>query len=718
MKQVLVGRDGVSVEEVAAPALRAGAVLVRVEHSAISAGTELGGIQSSGKSLLERALERPEQVRAALGLAAREGIGAAWQAVRGRLGARQPLGYSVSGTVLEVGAGVAGIAPGDRVACAGSQWAFHAEIVCVPRNLVVPIPETVATDQAALVALGAIALQGVRRAAPTLGETFVVLGLGLVGQLTAQLLKANGVRVIGSDLDPTRLELARSHGLDAALGPSETAPVDHVMRLTGGVGADGVIIAAATSSSELVSTAFRMCRRRGRVVLVGDVGLDLKREDLYAKELDFLVSTSYGPGRYDPKYEEEGQDYPISHVRWTERRNMVAFLEFVSAGKIDVGALISGHFPIERAPDAYRALESATPRPLGVLLDYPARAEARVARVEHKAAQRARTGAVRLAIVGPGSFLRSTLLPILLSEKRRFSIDAVVARQGHAAAETARQCGARVSTTDLDAVLGDPEIDAVLIATRHGSHGALALKALQAGKHVMVEKPLTIHEAELDGIAHFYADPKGEGTAPILLTGFNRAFSKYVTAIGNAVSGRSDPMMIDYRVNAGYMPLDSWLHGPDGGGRNLGEACHFYHLFLSLVGSAARSIDARAIRPASGTYAATDNFSATIGFEDGSVASLTYTSLGARDYPKERFDVYAGGRVYSVDDFTKLATAGAKGPSLSSGHPDKGHREELCAFADAIISGGAWPIPLWQQLEAMRIAFEVERRIRPEGAGS
>lgn len=711
MKQVMVGRDGISVQEVPPPKVQPGTVLVRLMHSCISTGTELSGVQASDKPLLRRVLERPERLRTAFAMAVTQGVGPTVQAIRGRLDARYPLGYSASGRVIAVGVGVDDIVVGDRVACAGAQCAFHAEIIAVPRNLVTRIPAEVASDQASMVAIGAIALQGVRRAAPTLGETFVVIGLGLIGQLTAQLLKANGVRVIGMDLDSARVAFGLAHGLDAGFGPEEEVPDAQVARLTDGAGADGVIITAASPSDAIVATAFRMCRRKARVILVGDVGLDIQRADIYGKELDFLVSTSYGPGRYDRRYEEEGLEYPIGFVRWTENRNMAAFLGLIGEGRINVTALISAHFPVESASEAYRALTVATPRPFAVVLDYADSADSAATTVTVPVRRRAHDGALRLAIIGPGEFVRGTLLPIIAGNPEQFMTHAVVARQGHSATEAARQCGARFATTDVDAVLNDAEVDAVLIGTRHDLHGNLALRALAAGKHVFVEKPLCLTREELAAIEAFFA--KAGDTAPLLLTGFNRRFSKYAVAIREAIARRTNPMMIDYRVNAGYVPLSSWLHGPEGGGRNIGEACHFYDLFVSFAGTRANSVHARAIRPESGHYTATDNFAASVGFADGSVATLNYTALGSPDFPKERFDVFVDGRVYSVDDFKRLSIAGADGPAISSSRPDKGHREELIAFAEAARHGGAWPIPLWQQLEAMRIAFEVERHIRP-----
>jgi predicted dehydrogenase/threonine dehydrogenase-like Zn-dependent dehydrogenase len=625
------------------------------------------------------------------------------------MAALQPTGYSATGTVIEVGEGIGDLAPGDRVACAGAQSAHHAEIIRVPRNLVVPVPEALGDEAASTVTLGAIALQGVRRAQPTLGETFVVIGLGLLGQLTQQILQANGCQVIGIDLDRRRIETARANGLAVGIHPDEGDAVDQAMRLTGGAGADGVILTASTPSSEPLSQAFRMCRRKARVVVVGDVGLALDRADIYAKELDFLISTSYGPGRYDRTYEEVGLDYPLAYVRWTENRNMEAYLQLLAAGRLSVDGLIERGYPLAEASQAYAALGGEGERPLAVLLAYPADGVAPFRRIANPTAKAGHAGALRVALVGPGGFAMSTYAPILQGAPDVFSIRAVVARQGHSAASGAKQLGAAYSATDIGEALADAETDAVMITTRHDLHGPMVLRALEAGKHVLVEKPLCLSRAELDAIASFYASRGGDG--PILLTGFNRRFSPFAEAAAAVLSGRSNPMMIEYRVNAGHIPLDNWVHGPEGGGRNRGEACHFYDLFTFLTGSRVTDVAARAIRPATAHYAAADNFSACLTFADGSVATLMYTALGAREHPKERAEIFADGKVLTIDDYCRFVVAGARHRGIDLKHADKGHKAELLAFARAVRDGGNWPIPLWQQVQATEIALEVDAQI-------
>jgi predicted dehydrogenase/threonine dehydrogenase-like Zn-dependent dehydrogenase len=711
VKQVLLKQGGVVVADVPAPQVEPNCVLVRTAFSCVSVGTEISGVKASNVPLWKRVLERPDQIRRVLRMVATDGLARTRDAVQSRLAQASPIGYSLAGTVIAVGDGIDDLAVGDVVACAGAQCAHHAEIVCVPRNLVVPVREGLDLADASTVTLGAIALQGVRRASPTLGETFVVVGLGILGQITVQLLKANGVHVIGIDPDRSRIAAAQANGLDIALHSDDAASDQQVARLTGGVGADGVIITAASASHDILSGAFRMCRRKGRVVLVGDVGLNIDRADIYAKELDFLVSTSYGPGRYDRNYEERGLDYPVGYVRWTENRNMQAYLDVLAEGRVSVRGLIERRYPIDHAPEAYAALASDAQRPMTVLLTYsqgvveaaPAR------RIANGHAAVGRSGAVRVALVGAGGFAKGTHLPILRAHPEAFHLRAVCTRQGHNAATVATQYSAAFSTTDYAEILADAETDAVIIATRHDRHGYMVLQALKAGKHVFVEKPLCLTEAELAAIEEFYA--KAGERAPILLTGFNRRFSRYAQAIMPAAAQRSNPLVMTYRVNAGHIPADHWVHGPEGGGRNRGEACHFYDLFVAIANAAPETISAASIHHASGYYRADDNFSATIRFADGSLATLVYTALGADSFPKERLDVFFDGKVYAIDNFTRLEVSGAKGPSVATPNPAKGHDEELVAFAKAIQAGGTWPIPLWQQVAATRIAFHVDAQL-------
>jgi predicted dehydrogenase len=706
MKQVLVRGGGVVVEEVPAPQLGPRSLLVRVHYSCVSVGTEMTGVQLSGMPLYRRALKQPHHARKALELAKDQGLIRTYKRISGRLAAGTPTGYSAAGEVIALGEEVIGFAVGDRVACAGGGYANHAEVIAVPANLVARVPAELSLDDASTVTLGAIALQGVRRAEPTLGETIAVVGLGVLGQLTVQLLRAHGARVIGSDLDPARAEQARQSGADWIVGAGESLP-DVARKATDGFGVDAVIVTAATSSSAVVSEAFQACRRRGRVVVVGDVGLDLKRHDMYEKELELRMSTSYGPGRYDPVYEEEGRDYPYGYVRWTEGRNMEEYLRLLAEERVTLGHLPSERYPVEEATTAYEALKREGPKPTLVVLEYPREETPPTRTVQVTAPRPMKTDRVKVALVGAGSFAEGTHVPNLAKLRNDFELRAVVSRTGSTAKAIATRSEAAYATTDLEEVLNDTEIDLVLISTRHDLHAPLALRALKAGKHVFVEKPLALTDEQLAEIEAFYADT---ADAPVLMTGFNRRFSPAVQKLRSRLAGRTAPIVADYRMNAGYIPLDHWVHGPEGGGRNIGEACHVYDVFDALTGAGVKHVRATAIAP-SARLAANDNFTATISYDDGSVCTLTYTALGAKEHPKERLDAYADGVVLTLDDYRSVTASGSKAPLWSSRTIDKGHRQELEALAECLLRGGPWPITLEEQLRATRISFDVERAI-------
>lgn len=712
MKQVIVSEGQVGLQDVPAPMVLAGTIIVKMDHSCVSVGTEMSGVQATGRSLAQRALDQPKHVQKVVDLVRSDGLSSAVRLVRERLSVELPTGYSGAGVVVDLGDGVADFKIGDRVACAGAQHAFHAEFVCIPTNLAIKVPDTVSFAAACTVALGAIALQGVRRAAPTLGEIFVVVGLGFLGQLTLQMLKANGCRVIGLDIDRGRIAMAQSKGLDWGLHPGDIDEISQVARLTGGTGADGVIITAASQSDEIVSTAFKMCRKKARVVLVGDVGLDLRRKDFYAKELDFLISASYGPGRYDERYEEGGLDYPIGYVRWTEGRNMAEYLRLLADDLVDLSNLATAVHPLTKAAEAYDSLKSEKQKPLLVLLSYGESGNAPPLRrlSIHNVAPESRAGRIRIGLIGAGGFAKGMHLPNLIEMADTYELRAVASRTGHNAAATAKRFGAGYCTTDHSELLRDPAIDAVIIATRHDTHARLALEALRAGKHVLLEKPLALSLDEVGAIEAFYAEEARD--KPLLLTGFNRRFSPLIQNVAEGVIRRSNPMIINYRMNAGYIPLDHWVHGPEGGGRNLGEACHIYDLFTFLTQSEVVSVEAQGINPQTDFYSETDNFVATMRFKDGSIGTLTYTALGSTDFPKEAMEVYVDGSVYSLDDYRSLKVVGPRKELVELRKADKGQKTQLKAFATAIIGGGEWPIPLWQQVQATRIALKVEEAIR------
>jgi len=567
LKQVLIKDGAAVVAEVPAPQVSPGNVLVRVSHSCISAGTEMANVHLSALPLYRRAMRQPQHVRRVLQMVRDQGLSYTLNRVRGLLDAGSITGYSASGVVAAVGGEVSGFSVGDRVACAGAGIANHAEFIDVPVNLAVHVPEALDLADASTVTLGAIALQGVRRAAPTLGETIVVVGLGFLGQLTAQFLRASGCRVIGVDPDAQRRAIAEGQGA-LVLDSQGGSHVERIVQLTDGNGADAVIITAASSSSEIVSQAFGACRRKGRVVLVGDVGLELKRADFYVKEIDFFISTSYGPGRYDPLYEEAGQDYPIGYVRWTENRNMQAYLAMLAEGRMSLAPLKPRRFPVDQATAAYDALRSTSERTLISLLEYSPDAD-----VTKKSLSIVRRGAapagdrIRVALVGAGGFAQGMHLPNLQKLRGEFSIRTIASRTGANASAVAQRYEAEIATTDFDAVLGDKDVDLVIIATRHNLHADLTLRALQAGKHVLVEKPMALSADEVQRITNFYAS--APANAPVLMTGFNRRFSPALQAAHKILKDRTGPLIINYRMNAGHIPGDHWVHGPEGGGRTI-----------------------------------------------------------------------------------------------------------------------------------------------------
>ena len=706
MKQVLIKRGKAIATEVPEPQVEDDKVLVRVVNSCISIGTEMMGVRESSKSLLQKAKDKPENVKKVINKLKSDGFKKTVNLVKSKVDKTAPVGYSAAGVVLAVGRNIRDIKVGDRVACAGAQCAYHAEIINVPRNLVVSIPENVSFADASVVTLGSIAMQGVRRAAPTLGECFVVIGLGVIGQLTVQFLKANGCKVIVSDLDSERLEIAMKHGADYAIRPEQEVDVATVEALTGGYGADGVIITAASRSSAIVHTAFQMCRRKARVVCVGAVGLDIDRNDIYQKELDFLISTSYGPGRYDERYEERGLEYPIGYVRWTENRNMQEVLSLMAEGRLQVADMVSEIYPVEQAGEAYRSIETAQPKPLMVLLSYPNEPKRENRIVLHAPAPH--DGKVRVAIIGAGNFAKSMHLPNLQRLSDRYVIQAIMSRTGANAESIAREFSASYATTSYQEVLDDQEVDAVIITTRHNLHKEMVLQALQAGKHVLVEKPLAMNESELEEIEAYLQE---HPDAPLLLTGYNRRHSRYMREIARHTSQRINPMIINYRMNAGYIPLDVWVHTEEGGGRNIGEACHIYDVFDYLTGAEAESVSAHSISPATDYYSAKDNFVATISYSDGSVANLIYTALGNKEYPKETMEIFYDNKMITLNDYQSMCGYGVKLADIHTNTSEKGQLEEIAAFADAIREGHESPIPFAEQAQAMRIAFAVEEQI-------
>lgn len=713
MKQVFLrGGRGV-VEDVPAPVVGDNSVLVQVAYSCVSAGTEGASLKNSGKSLIRRAIEQPENVKRVVDSVKRAGISSTLGRVRGQLKKGVASGYSAAGTVIEVGKNVSRFKVGDRVACAGSGIAFHAEFIDVPSNLVAPVPDGLDLKLASTVTLGAIAMQGVRRANPTLGETFLVVGLGTLGLIIVQLLKAAGCRVIGMDIDANRLAAGKQYGVDLCVDPTKGEDETEIDKFTEGHGVDGVIIAASTPSSEVVNAAMRMSRRKGRVVIVGDVGMDLKRGDMYQKELDFLISTSYGPGRYDPMYEEKGIDYPIGYVRWTENRNMGEFLRLLDEGKVAFSDVEAETFALDQADEAFASLTRDERRPSLVFLSYPENQKMphRIVALEPAAATSNASVKPALGIVGASSFFEGVHLSNIQSLAAQASVSAVASRTGHNAKGIAERLGAAYCTTDYRELLADESVNTIFICTRHNLHAHMVLSALQANKHVFVEKPLALDPGELESIKAFYVANSGAGT-PIFMVGYNRRFSPAAEKLKARIGERTTPLQINYVMNAGALPVGHWVNDEDGGGRNMGEACHIYDLFNFLVGPEVgiASVQAQSVN-AGERFLRSENFTACISYEDGSVCNLVYTALGGSCYPKETMTVFVDGQTYQMNNYSELVHFGQGQNIWQSRYPQKGHLEELRAFFAGLERGGQWPIGYEEQLKASEISFLVEQQI-------
>ncbi len=664
--------------------------------------------------LLSKVRQQPDKVRQVLEKVRTDGLFATLEAVRSKLDQPLPLGYCNVGRAMALGVGVDGFEVGDRVVSNGK----HAEVVVVPRNLCACIPDSVDDESAAFTVLAAIGLQGVRLAAPTLGETVVVTGLGLIGLITVQLLRANGCRVLGIDLNPTRLALARRFGaevVDLSRGEDPLAAAEAFSR---GRGVDAVLITASTASSEPVSQAAKMCRKRGRIVLVGVTGLELSRADFYEKELSFQVSCSYGPGRYDPDYEEKGHDYPVGFVRWTEQRNFEAALDLMASGALDLRPLVSHRFDIDEAAKAYDLLASNEPS-LGILIRYPSgqgdevpeRLAARVVRLrdEPPAAQPARAAPAEpaLAVIGAGNYAGRVLIPGL--RKAGATVRTVVSGSGVTAVHHGRRAEAEFAATDAQAAIDDPAVNAVVVATRHDSHARYVLAALRAGRHVFVEKPLCLTLDELAAIESRLAASPGL----CLMVGFNRRFAPQVRKVKDLLAGVAEPKSFVMTVNAGAIPPDHWTQDPEvGGGRIVGEGCHFVDLLRHLAGAPIVRHSALALGRHPSLAVRSDKATLTLEFADGSVGTIHYLANGHKGFPKERLEVFCAGRVLQLDNFRRLRGWGWPGFSkMNLWRQDKGQAACASAFVDAVRTGGAAPIPAGELLEVARVSIELQRAV-------
>lgn len=746
MKQVLqnLKTGATELADVPTPLCRPGHLLIATRRSLISAGTERMLVEFGQANLLAKARAQPDKVRQVLDKIRTDGLLPTLEAVFARLDQPLPLGYCNAGVVLEVGEGVTGFSVGDRVISNGP----HAEVVCVPQNLCARIPEGVSDDEAAFTVLAAVGLQGIRLANPTLGESVAVIGLGLVGLMTVQMLIANGCRVLGVDFDARKLELARQFGAQTVNLSAGGDPVAAGLAFSDGRGVDAVLITASTKSNEPVHQAAQMSRQRGRIVLVGVVGLSLSRADFYEKELTFQVSCSYGPGRYDERYEQRGEDYPFGFVRWTEQRNFQAVLNLMAEGKLDVTPLISHRIPQRQAAEAYRLL-TEDHSTLGILLTYPDSGVDLDSTVRNlvfpkNQVSSPKSGQAVTGVIGAGNFASLVLLPALARTPAR--LKTIASATGVSAAHAARKFGFQQATSDYHTILDDPDVNTVFIATRHNLHAHLVIEALKAGKHVFVEKPLCLNveqlhevaeayreaaERQRDGLRHGDKETGGQGedssspllpvppSPPLLVVGFNRRFSPLAVKMRDLLVERSQPLSVIYTVNAGVIPADHWTQDPQvGGGRIIGEACHFIDLLRYLVGQPIVGLEARMMGAAPGVVVRQDKMTILLEFADGSTGAIHYLANGSKRYPKERVEVFSEGRVLVLDNFKTLRGYGWKGFKRKRlWRQDKGHAAEVAAFIERVIDGGAPLIP-WPVLEEVTLATfaAVERAAQPARA--
>jgi predicted dehydrogenase/threonine dehydrogenase-like Zn-dependent dehydrogenase len=714
MKQILL-RKGVVVDEVPVPGFGAGQVLVEAAYSFISTGTEMAGVKSSAAGLAGRIIEQPRRIAQVLEMIRVNGVRRTLVRVGSKLHASRPCGYSCSGRVIGVGRAVRDLAVGDLVACAGAGYANHAEVVAVPSNLVAKLPPGCDLRAASCTTIAAIALQGVRRADLRLGETAAVVGLGLLGQITLQMLRACGVRPIGFDPDGQRVQEARMLGYEKCFALTGEDAVAKALDHTAGLGVDAAIITAATPAAGICQDAMEMARRKGKVVVVGDVPLTFDRSPFYAKEIDFLISCSYGPGRYDPSYEEGGQDYPYAYVRWTERRNMQAVLQMIADGLLRCDPLIAAEYPAAQAQEAFARLAAPEgPRPLGVVLKYdlpPQTPPDKLVTSIPSSAPAAIKGRIGVGVIGTGSFFIDTHLPNFLLLADKYRIVSLCNRSGPRAADVARQVGGAQVCSDAGDLLNNKDVQLVMISTRHDTHADLAVRALAAGKHVFAEKPMAMDDSQLAGLLE--AIRKGKRC---YVVGFNRRFSPHARRLRSLLEDRVSPLVVNYRVLPGRPPRDNWVYTEAGGGRAIGEACHMLDLFGFLVGDAVGVAEVAVTAPppdAGGPPG--DTFVAAVRYEDGSLCTLTYAAMGGanRATGKERIEAMWDGKTYVIEDFVRGYGVGCSAGRAGAGK-SKGHYEELSLLADHLAGRGPAPISVDACVKATELSFIVDRACRQE----
>lgn len=714
MKQVMqnMANGETSIIEAPAPVVAKGQVVIASTVSLISVGTERMLVDFGRANLLQKARQQPEKVKQVLQKVKTDGIFTTLDAVRSKLAQPLPLGYCNVGRVVAADSKCVGLLPGDRVVSNGP----HADVVRVPFNLTAKIPDEVDDESAAFTVVASIGLQGIRLAEPTLGEYFVVTGAGLIGLLTVQLLRAHGCKVLAIDFDESKLALARAFGASTCNPSRGEDPVSVGIAFSKGRGVDGVIITASTKSNDPVRQAAQMCRKRGRIVLVGVTGLALNRADFYEKELQFQVSCSYGPGRYDSKYEQQGLDYPIGFVRWTEQRNFEAVLDMMVSGQLNVKPLITHRFLFEEAPSAYKQL-SEDRTALGVLLRYESEPHARLSTTVELTSHAPERGAATeplIGFVGAGNYASRMLIPAFRAASAR--LHTIVSSGGVNGVVHGKAMGFARASSDSSELFNDPSVNTVVIATRHDSHASFAVKAINANKHVFVEKPLAMTSRELDEVKTAYQAPRSGVARPLVMVGFNRRFSPHIQKMKALLAAVHEPKVFIMTVNAGYIPIEHWTQDPDvGGGRIIGEACHFIDLLRFLAENPITHFSARRIGDSPGILATEDKAVITLSFSDGSLGTIHYLANGHASYPKERLEVFCAGKVLQLDNFRRLSGYGwGSFRKLNLWRQDKGQNAAVAAFIHAIRTGGPSPIPFEELMEVARVTISVSEMLRTQ----
>uniref|UniRef100_UPI00404A3DA8 bi-domain-containing oxidoreductase n=1 Tax=Flavobacterium sp. TaxID=239 RepID=UPI00404A3DA8 len=693
MKQIIqdLKNGNTILEEVPAPAVKAGHLLIQTTRSLVSLGTERMLVEFGKSNFIQKAKQQPDKVKEVVNKVMTDGLRPTINAVLNKLGQPLPLGYCNVGRVIAIGKGVEGFSIGDRVASNGP----HAEYVIVPKNLVVQIPDGVTDEEASFTVIGAIGLQGIRLASPTLGEKVVVVGLGLIGLVTAQLLKANGCRVIGFDYDNGKVELARKFGIDAVNPGEGVDQVGYVQNLTDNIGADAVIITASNKSNEIISQSAKMSRKRGRIILVGVIGLDISRADFYEKELTFQVSCSYGPGRYDEQYEQKGQDYPLPFVRWTEKRNFETILNAIASGSIDVKSLITERIALDNYNEIYSDMNNG--RSIASILEYPEKKSNKPNRSIRLNSAEFTSGQGVVGIIGAGNFTSAMILPCL--KKTSAKLKYISSAGGLTGTVLAKKYNIANSTTDNNSILNDKDVDLVMVTTRHNAHASLVVQALNHGKHVFVEKPLALNHAELDQIIE--ATEKSKKTVTV---GFNRRFAPLAVKMKTLLGNSGSPMNVVATMNAGFIPGNVWVHDMEvGGGRIIGEACHFIDLISFITNSRVVSVCMNTMgkQPMENT----DNATILLKYENGTNAVINYFANGSKAYSKERVEVYHQERTLVIDNWRKLSGYGFKNFNSASSGQDKGHQSQFNLLLESVTKGGKQVIPFDQIINTTKASF-------------